>query len=155
MILNQGKDGACAVYALAGLLHREKWIDPSLVIGSLSPSIMTTVALYRKAKEKGLIEWFIFERSVIRIRNMLKRWKVLIARTGVWDFSQASKPPYNLVFKEDFDWKWLHFFILIGFDEKTQRFIAQNSWGDKWGDNGKFYILRKDFRKMSVYSVKI
>lgn len=33
-----------------------------------------------------------------------------------------------------------HASIIIGFNDELQVFICVNSWGDKWGDNGYFYI---------------
>ena len=33
-----------------------------------------------------------------------------------------------------------HAVLLVGYDDSTQRFIARNSWGTKWGDNGYFYM---------------
>lgn len=33
-----------------------------------------------------------------------------------------------------------HCVMCVGYDEKTQRFICMNSWGNKWGDKGYFYM---------------
>lgn len=33
-----------------------------------------------------------------------------------------------------------HAVLLVGFDHTSQRFIARNSWGTKWGDQGYFYM---------------
>lgn len=33
-----------------------------------------------------------------------------------------------------------HAVLLVGFNHNTQRFIARNSWGTKWGDKGYFYM---------------
>jgi C1A family cysteine protease len=33
-----------------------------------------------------------------------------------------------------------HAVLLVGYDNATQRFIAKNSWGVGWGDNGYFYM---------------
>lgn len=33
-----------------------------------------------------------------------------------------------------------HAVLLVGYDNATQRFIARNSWGSKWGDKGYFYM---------------
>ncbi|MFZ6758473.1 C1 family peptidase [Undibacterium sp. Ji50W] len=33
-----------------------------------------------------------------------------------------------------------HAVLAVGYDDSTQNFIAQNSWGADWGDKGYFYI---------------
>lgn len=33
-----------------------------------------------------------------------------------------------------------HAVCLVGYNDTTQRFIARNSWGTSWGDNGYFYM---------------
>lgn len=33
-----------------------------------------------------------------------------------------------------------HAVLLVGYDNATRRFIARNSWGPGWGDNGYFYM---------------
>lgn len=33
-----------------------------------------------------------------------------------------------------------HAVLLVGYNHKTQRFIARNSWGTNWGDKGYFYM---------------
>lgn len=33
-----------------------------------------------------------------------------------------------------------HAVLLVGYDDETQKFIARNSWGTRWGDNGYFYM---------------
>lgn len=33
-----------------------------------------------------------------------------------------------------------HAVLAVGYDDTTQRFIVQNSWGDGWGDKGFFYM---------------
>lgn len=33
-----------------------------------------------------------------------------------------------------------HAVLLVGYDSRTSRFIARNSWGGNWGDRGYFYM---------------
>ena len=33
-----------------------------------------------------------------------------------------------------------HAIMAVGYDIQKKVFIIQNSWGDKWGDNGYFYM---------------
>ena len=33
-----------------------------------------------------------------------------------------------------------HAVLLVGYDNRTRRFIARNSWGSRWGDRGYFYM---------------
>lgn len=33
-----------------------------------------------------------------------------------------------------------HAVMIVGYDDSTQRFTCQNSWGKKWGDRGFFYM---------------
>ena len=33
-----------------------------------------------------------------------------------------------------------HAVLLVGYDNRTSRFIAKNSWGTRWGDRGYFYM---------------
>jgi len=39
--------------------------------------------------------------------------------------------------------EWLmgwHALVIIWYDDSTQLFLVRNSWGDKWADNGYFYV---------------
>ncbi len=33
-----------------------------------------------------------------------------------------------------------HCVMAVGYDDAKQMFIIRNSWGDKWGDHGYFYM---------------
>lgn len=33
-----------------------------------------------------------------------------------------------------------HAVFCVGYDDETRRFIVRNSWGEKWGDKGHFYM---------------
>lgn len=55
-----------------------------------------------------------------------------------------------------------HAVLLVGYDKRSQYYIARNSWGTEWGDNGYFYMPFKVIqdRKMSddfwiIKSVKL
>lgn len=52
--------------------------------------------------------------------------------------SRTGMMPYPNVGRERF--LGGHAVLLVGYDNATQRFIARNSWGTSWGDNGYFYM---------------
>lgn len=41
-----------------------------------------------------------------------------------------------------------HAYICIGYDLGKKVFIMQNSFGDTWGDNGRFYVRFSDFKSL-------
>lgn len=52
--------------------------------------------------------------------------------------SRTGLMPYPDVRSENF--LGGHAVLLVGYDNRTQRFIARNSWGRNWGDRGYFYM---------------
>lgn len=52
--------------------------------------------------------------------------------------SRTGNMPYPNVRKETL--LGGHAVLLVGYNNKTQRFIVKNSWGTNWGDNGYFYM---------------
>lgn len=52
--------------------------------------------------------------------------------------STTGMMPYPNIARERF--LGGHAVLLVGYDDSTQRFIARNSWGTRWGDNGYFYM---------------
>ena len=45
-----------------------------------------------------------------------------------------------------------HAVCLVGYNDTTQRFIARNSWGTGWGDNGYFYMPYQVIQNTSMSS---
>ena len=45
-----------------------------------------------------------------------------------------------------------HAVCLVGYDNNTSRFIARNSWGTGWGDNGYFYMPYQVIQNTSMSS---
>lgn len=43
-----------------------------------------------------------------------------------------------------------HAVCLVGYDDTTQRFIAKNSWGTRWGDGGYFYMPYEVIKNSSM-----
>jgi C1A family cysteine protease len=45
-----------------------------------------------------------------------------------------------------------HAVALVGYNDNTNRFIARNSWGTGWGDNGYFYMPYQVIQNTSMSS---
>src|SRR5262249_51359673 len=43
-----------------------------------------------------------------------------------------------------------HAMCIIGYDNTKQAFRAQNSWGENWGDQGRFWVGFKEFSKLNT-----
>lgn len=53
-----------------------------------------------------------------------------VARTGMMPYPNVNSEQYL----------GGHAVCLVGYNNNTQRFIARNSWGTRWGDRGYFYM---------------
>lgn len=42
-----------------------------------------------------------------------------------------------------------HAVLIVGYDEREQRFIIRNSWGEDWGRDGYFFMPYDNFKKTS------
>lgn len=52
-----------------------------------------------------------------------------VSKTGIVPMPQASEHMLGG-----------HAVMAVGYEDETERFIARNSWGSKWGDKGYFYM---------------
>jgi C1A family cysteine protease len=52
-----------------------------------------------------------------------------IAETGIFTYPVSSEKMVGG-----------HAVVLVGYDDATQCFIVRNSWGNRWGDKGYFYM---------------
>lgn len=46
-----------------------------------------------------------------------------------------------------------HGVVIESYDRKTNSYLCRNSWGRRWGHNGKFRITRDAFPSLMVYDV--
>ncbi|MDB5389412.1 MAG: Peptidase papain [Planctomycetaceae bacterium] len=42
-----------------------------------------------------------------------------------------------------------HAMCILGYDNQKQMFLVQNSWGQNWGDNGRFWVGYDEFQRLS------
>lgn len=73
---------------------------------------------------------------------------------GIWVFStwfDSNGKPVTIIKFPTFSDTCLggHCMVGVGFDDTNQWFIARNSWGNQYGDNGYFYL---PYQYMQVYS---
>lgn len=59
---------------------------------------------------------------------------------AIWDYN-TGQWKYNPT-------GWGHFFVVVWYDDETELFKCQNSWGENYGDNGFVYI---PYGKMTKY----
>jgi C1A family cysteine protease len=71
--------------------------------------------------------------SGIPVMTTIKVSKSFYELGIIYDWKQHDWNP-------DTDFIGFHQVVIIGYDDKTSRFLAQNSWGNRWADGGFFGI---------------
>lgn len=136
-ILNQWSSNNCANYALIAILQNKWIIVPDELFLIDAPYIGTLEKLF---KEAGLIKKFLPLRNHKLVDLWLRKWEQLLTCTKRGDFTLND----NLGWLLEFDEKSLHFFVII--KDLGDKWLCQNSWGDKWDWDGCFEMKKSDFR---------
>lgn len=173
-IWNQGEIGQCTAEAALGLLmadqvRKSEWnfagtgpdadtlalyraetrLDDTDIPGSWEPEDTGSTGLWSmKALHKAnLIKGYHWAFSMTTVLQLLLDTPV---STGTaWYNSMFSPAPRGkLTVDESSGVAGGHQYLLIGIDMENDEVIARNSWGEEWGDQGKFRLSFQDYAKL-------
>jgi len=132
------KDGITCL-KLYGICHEKYW-NYSIENLFIKPSYEA----YKNAKKNYLIEAFNIPKNLKSIKYWLINNEPIAIAIGIFsNFMKLDIAKSGIVNMPDFiNDKFLggHAVVICGFDDKNERFILRNSWGNYWGDNGYFYL---------------
>jgi hypothetical protein len=159
-VLDQGNVGACVGFSWAGFLEAAPWMHQMTNEDGLR--------FYHLAQDND--EWAGNAYEGSSVRGGAKALQILGLIEGtyvwaqkeqdVWDFVRGRSPVVagttwltgmfapdakgylNLTGGEEGGHAWL----ILGANDKRQAYRMQNSWGIGWGEQGRAWIRREDFK---------
>lgn len=162
-ILNQGRYNRCAAYACASIIE---WKHKIWNINT----IVDPIALYNKMKDiDGTDSEGSFPLTAIKAAfHYNKQYRVRYYKTLPLNIEKIKKEIHNkdcgvigavmlydnykesknsgILTCESFKRKGWHTMHWIGWDDDREAFIAKNSWGREWGDEGYLWVPYKYFK---------
>jgi hypothetical protein len=164
-ILSQGNIGACTVFGTSGALFETAYIDAT---GNGVPYNQPFDPWNRwdKAKDRGasdkngwtlqgaiqllydmkdIVGYAIIWRAGVSswesLVSVLATGKTIATGSRRGDWAHISNSPFIYTEKQTDSW---HIWAIVGYDLDKRQFICRNSWTDKWGDSGHFYLAFDD-----------
>lgn len=98
---------------------------------------------YQDASKHCNIEYFSVPQSLSWLRKILRKGFPIVFGFTVYESFESSNIAENGIMEmPKLNEKVLggHAVVAIGFNTDKKHFIIRNSWGNKWGDNGYFYM---------------
>lgn len=98
---------------------------------------------YKDAKNHTIDRFFAIEQRICQLKAaLIQGFPVIFGFIVYKSFmtEEVKKTGIMSLPLEDDEIIGGHAVAAVGFDDKNQRFIIRNSWGEKWGDNGYFYM---------------
>ena len=94
----------------------------------------------------GFINSYLWARSAADIRTwVLDKGPVVLGTT--W-YTSMFEPDSKGFIKTDGEPAGGHAYICVGYSHKRDAFRCVNSWGEGWGQKGKFWIKSADMDKL-------
>lgn len=141
IILDQGSLPECAIYATLNCLERMKpWVDILQILEEMRPQfkrIMTHVGALEWLKKR----WYIKDHKPYRYNPLTIEKTPVIARLYDVNWKKTWQHPYKIIPGEN---TFAHYICIIG------KWVAENSWGEEWGDEGLFYFSEDQLLMFSM-----
>lgn len=102
-----------------------------------------TNACYRQAKKYLIDEYMRVPQQLTNLKTALTSSMPIIFGFSVYESfetNQVSKTGIVPMPKKSEKLLGGHAVLAVGYDDTKKVFICRNSWGDKWGDKGYFYM---------------
>jgi len=87
------------------------------------------------------------ERNIEDVKRVLANHEKSVVMSMAWH-TEFNRPKKGMLPTEFGKKKSGHAVECIGFDDTKEIFIFQNSWGQKWGDKGYFYMPYEIFTRV-------
>lgn len=99
-----------------------------------------TRSAYMKAEEHKVIEYRRVSSNIDDIRNAVLNGIPVLTTIWIRPSFYSLKGDWRTHDWSDTKSRGSHEVVIVGFCDKSERFLVQNSWGSRWGDGG-FYGL--------------
>lgn len=161
-VLDQGQTSACVGFSWAGFLEAAPWMHRVTNEEALT--------LYRVAQDNDEWEGVGYDGSSVRggAKGLTKMGLITgeyvwaQKEADAWDFVRGRGPAVAgtpwLTGMFDPDAKGYlklsggeeggHAWLILGANAKRQAYRMQNSWGDGWGQQGRAWVRREDFKTL-------
>lgn len=98
---------------------------------------------YKIAKDNKAIKYERLNRSLYDFKSCLASGFPFVGGIAIYgSFQSKEVAKTGMVPMPNTNEKYYggHAILFMGYDDDKQCFIVRNSWGNKWGDNGHFYL---------------
>lgn len=134
------QDDAVSIYTDATIIDQFPGVYPPEDTGS------SGLAVAKVLKNRGWIDGYSHAFSPEQARGALMLGPVLF---GTWWHDSMFTPDKNGYVHPDGNKVGGHEILLIG-DDGRNRITVQNSWGNRWGRGGRFYLTVKEFSELML-----
>lgn len=148
IVFNQ-KGWECTWYSFMTALSKQVSLDWKKIESELNEN---PAGLLTPNKAKVFFEsrgyWRIESVPRLKAKALLNRGIPLVMSSSGIDWETTAKPPYRAVWTNRIG---SHRFCCVWYDRHTRLLKIQNTWWDRWGDNGCFYIHADDLDKCTGF----
>lgn len=162
IVLDQGKEGACTGFGTSHEGAAEPCIVPNITNDTAKQLYYrarqlddfpgedyegsTVLAAVKAACELG---WYTEYRWAFSIKDLaLAIGHQGPAILGTRWYEGMSSPNWRNIIKPTGSLLGGHCYCVIGYDAKNDLFLILNSWGPKWGKNGRCWIRGRDLAQL-------